>query len=106
MDHTPAAVAIAWAMARPGIASVLLGASKLEQLHGNLAALEVGLTPEQLSRLNESSAPETFFTPEIQRSIFGRDRPRVAVGRPMKGRRQLFRSSRVARCSMSCPNLP
>lgn len=58
-------------MARPGIASVLLGASRLEQLHDNLASLEIGLTPEQLQLLNEGSAPETFFTPGVQRSIFG-----------------------------------
>ena len=69
--HTPAAVAIAWAMARPGITTVLLGASTAEQLHGNLRSLEVRLTPAQLGLLDAASAPETMFTAGVRRSIFG-----------------------------------
>ena len=69
--HTPAAVAIAWAVARPGIATVLLGASTAEQLQGNLRSLEVRLTPAQLGLLDAASAPDTMFTAGVKRSIFG-----------------------------------
>ena len=56
--------------------STILGASRLEQLHDNLASLELGLTPEQLGALNEVSAPESGFsqmlgTPQMTRIVFG-----------------------------------
>ena len=72
VDRTPAQVAIAWAMNRPGISSVLLGASKLDQLRDNLAAAEVVLTPDQLKTLDEVGASDApRFTPEVNRMIFG-----------------------------------
>ncbi len=72
----PAQVALAWALARPGVASVVIGASKVAQLHDNLAALDVVLTDDQLRRLNEASAPAPGFsdsltTPGIRRMVFG-----------------------------------
>ncbi|MBJ6145403.1 aldo/keto reductase [Hymenobacter sp. BT559] len=71
-----AQVALAWALARPGVSSLIMGASKLEQLHDNLAALEIQLTPEQLRALNAGSVPdpafpEGFFSAGLQRGIFG-----------------------------------
>jgi aryl-alcohol dehydrogenase-like predicted oxidoreductase len=71
-----AQVALAWALARPGISSLIVGASKLAQLHDNLAALNVSLTPEQLRTLNAGSVsdpafPEGFFSAGLQRGIFG-----------------------------------
>ena len=76
VDRPPAQVALAWAISQPGITALLLGASKLEQLHDNLASLEVTLTPEQLRTLDESTAfeaiyPYVGFTSEVSRSIFG-----------------------------------
>jgi len=41
-----APVAIAWVLSRPQVASAILGASRLEQLEANLAALDLELTPE------------------------------------------------------------
>ena len=72
----PAQVALAWVLARPGITSVIIGASKLAQLDDNLAALNVALTHEQMQRLNEASATAPGFTdglaaPGIRRMIFG-----------------------------------
>lgn len=52
-----AQVALAWLLSRPAMTSVILGARTVEQLHGNLAAAELELTPEQLDRLTEASAP-------------------------------------------------
>lgn len=71
-----AQVALAWAAAQPGITALLLGASKLEQVHDNLASLDVKLTPGQSQMLDESSAlepvhPYLGFTKAVKRSIFG-----------------------------------
>ncbi len=72
-NRSPAQVALAWALAQPSVGSLLIGASKLNQLHENLASLEVSLTPEQLERLDEASAPETpnFFNERLKRIVFG-----------------------------------
>jgi aryl-alcohol dehydrogenase-like predicted oxidoreductase len=52
-----AQVALAWVVARPGVASVLIGASRPQQLEENIRALEVVLTPEQMTRLDAVCAP-------------------------------------------------
>ena len=75
-DRPLAQVALAWVLARPGVSSLIVGASKLAQLHDNLAALNVSLTPEQLRTLNAGSVPdpafpEGFFSAGLQRGIFG-----------------------------------
>jgi voltage-dependent potassium channel beta subunit len=54
---TRSQLAIAWAMSRPGVSSVLLGASRLEQLEENLGALDVELTRETESVLQRLFAP-------------------------------------------------
>jgi len=75
-DRPMSQVALAWASAQPGVTSVILGASKLDQLHDNLASLDVNLTPEQLQTLDkvsdlEPTLPSMIFTPEVNRGIFG-----------------------------------
>lgn len=49
-------VALAWLSARPGVASVLLGARTPEQLRDNLAAADLELGAEALEALNKASA--------------------------------------------------
>lgn len=76
VDASPAQVALAWAMARPGISSTLIGARTVEQLKGNLAAAALRLDDGQMARLNEASAPASNFTagltsPAIRHMIFG-----------------------------------
>ena len=76
LDRPPAEIALAWVMARPGISSTIIGASKLAQLESNIAASEIKLTDKQMSRLNEVSAPASGFSagltsPMIRRMIFG-----------------------------------
>ena len=76
VERPLAQVALAWASAQSGITSLILGASKLDHLHDNLASLEISLTPEQLQILDESSAldpsfPYGIFTSEVNRHIFG-----------------------------------
>ena len=76
VERPLAQVALAWAAAQPGITSTILGASKLNHFHDNLASLQISLTPEQMQTLNEASAldhahPYNLFTSEINRMLFG-----------------------------------
>jgi len=74
VDRPLAQVALAWISAKPGITSIILGASKVEQLRDNLASLDVQLTSDHLRALDEISASPpgtTFFTPDVKRMIFG-----------------------------------
>jgi aryl-alcohol dehydrogenase-like predicted oxidoreductase len=54
-----AQVAIAWLMARPAVSSVILGARRLDQLTGNMAAADLSLTAEETKLLDEASEPVT-----------------------------------------------
>lgn len=58
---TPAAVALAWLRAREGTVVPILGARRVEHLENNLAGLAVTLTPGQLRRLDEVSAPSLDY---------------------------------------------
>ena len=76
IDQPPAQVALAWVMARPGITATLIGASKLPQLASNIAASEITLSEDQMTRLNEVSAPAPglsagLTSPMIRRMVFG-----------------------------------
>ena len=73
---SPAQVALAWAIAQPGISSTLIGARTVEQLTGNLAAASLVLDEDQMTRLNKVSAPAPGFSaglasPAIRRMVFG-----------------------------------
>ncbi|MDP9987545.1 MULTISPECIES: aldo/keto reductase [Arthrobacter] len=56
-------VALAWLADRPAVTSVILGARTTEQLADNLAAAELELTAEEISRLTQASQPETGVYP-------------------------------------------
>lgn len=51
MGTTMAALALAWAMKNPVVSSVITGASKPEQIHENLKALSVKITPDIDTRI-------------------------------------------------------
>jgi aryl-alcohol dehydrogenase-like predicted oxidoreductase len=55
---TPAAVSIAWLLARPEVSTVIVGARTVAQLEENLAALEVRLSAEELAALDGVSRPD------------------------------------------------
>ncbi|XBS70150.1 aldo/keto reductase [Acerihabitans sp. KWT182] len=60
---TPAAIALAWVQSRPGVASSIIGARRLDQLQANLSALEVRLSADEEAELTRLSAPpDTFIT--------------------------------------------
>ena len=50
----PAQIAIAWLLSRPAMTAPIIGASKLEQLDDPIRALEITLTPEELTRLESA----------------------------------------------------
>ncbi len=55
---TPAAVSLAWLLARPEATTVIVGARTEQQLDENLAALSVKLAPEDLAELDRASVPD------------------------------------------------
>jgi aryl-alcohol dehydrogenase-like predicted oxidoreductase len=76
LDRPAAQIALAWAMARSGLSSTLIGARSVSQLQSNIAALDIQLGKDQMDRLNAASAPALTFsssltTPMIRRMIFG-----------------------------------
>lgn len=75
--ESTARVALAWVIQRPGVASTLMGVSKVEQVRDNITALDLDLSAEHLAVLNEASAPAqkmlySLFTPALrQHAVFG-----------------------------------
>jgi aryl-alcohol dehydrogenase-like predicted oxidoreductase len=70
-----AQVALAWVAARPGVSSVLMGASRPEQVQENAASLDIALSPDQQARLDSAGAPPAlnpYFIFDLPRErIFG-----------------------------------
>lgn len=71
LGRSMAQVAINWVVTQPGVASAVIGASSVEQLDGNLAALDFELPAEHRRRLDEAGAPQLampygMFTPQYQ----------------------------------------
>jgi aryl-alcohol dehydrogenase-like predicted oxidoreductase len=76
LGHSMAQVAVNWTATRPGVGSVIVGATKLAQLEDNLKALEFELPKELSDRLDAVGRPETqfpysFFEPGHQAMIHG-----------------------------------
>lgn len=76
LDRSMAQVALNWVVNRPGVASVLIGATKLHQLQDNLGALDFTIPEELRLRLDTVSAmpkpfPYNFFGPELQSMLAG-----------------------------------
>jgi aryl-alcohol dehydrogenase-like predicted oxidoreductase len=53
---SPARVSLAWLLAKPAVTSVIIGAKRLDQLHDDLAAVELALTQDELRQLDDVSA--------------------------------------------------
>jgi aryl-alcohol dehydrogenase-like predicted oxidoreductase len=58
---SPARVALAWLLARPGVSSVIVGARTDDQLADNLAAADLELTADELDRLEFVSRPPLIY---------------------------------------------
>jgi len=64
-----AAVALAWVHSRPGVASTLIGARRLDQFKANLEVIDVSLSSEQIARLDAVSKPELNFPADNNRDL-------------------------------------
>ncbi|GAA5074349.1 aldo/keto reductase [Streptomyces similanensis] len=85
LGHTPAQVALAWTLRNPGVTAPVVGARTPQQLVGNLGALDVDFTADQLSRLDEASAidlgyPHDLLASDHIRTVVGGDL-RIETGR-------------------------
>ncbi len=75
--QSPARVALAWVTGRPGVASTLMGVSRVEQVADNIAALGLVLSAEHRAALDAVSAPPqkmlySLFTSTMrQHAVFG-----------------------------------
>ncbi|RYD29222.1 MAG: aldo/keto reductase [Lysobacteraceae bacterium] len=80
IGRSMAQVALAWVVARAGVASVLVGASRPEQLRENLAALDIVLTGDHQARLDAAGAPP-MLNPYF---IFGLPRAQIFGGQSIE----------------------
>jgi len=53
----PAQIALAWVLHKPGVTAPIVGASKMEQLEQAVAAIDITLTAEELSSLEQPYEP-------------------------------------------------
>jgi aryl-alcohol dehydrogenase-like predicted oxidoreductase len=66
LGEAPADVALAWLLQQPEVTSPIIGPRTIEQLEGNLHAMEITLDPETLTKLDEiwpgpgGQAPEAY----------------------------------------------
>jgi aryl-alcohol dehydrogenase-like predicted oxidoreductase len=70
---SPAQVALAWLLRRPGVSTVVIGARTDEQLTDNLAAAGLTLSDEQAGRLEAVSRP-TLIYPHWHQAASANDR--------------------------------
>lgn len=77
IGKSPAQVAINWVVNQPGVTSTIIGATKLQQLQDNFAAIDFELPAEALakleacSQLDQTAHPYLFFTPAMQSMVHG-----------------------------------
>jgi len=83
VGRSPAQVALAWLRYREIPIIPIIGARRISQLHDNLASLELHLTPEQVSALDQASAvelgfPHDFYTKDLVKTlVFGGMRDKI-----------------------------
>jgi aryl-alcohol dehydrogenase-like predicted oxidoreductase len=76
LGRSPAEVALHWAVTQPGITSVIIGATKIEQLKSNLASLDLFIPGELRKKLDDATAldivhPYMFFRQPFEGRING-----------------------------------
>jgi aryl-alcohol dehydrogenase-like predicted oxidoreductase len=65
LRSTPAAVSLAWLLAKPQVTSVIFGARNIEQLEQNLAGAELELSARHVEVLDQASAFELGYPYEF-----------------------------------------
>jgi aryl-alcohol dehydrogenase (NADP+) len=58
---TPARIALAWILHRPGVTAPIVGASKMEQLEQAIGALDVDLEPSEMAELEAPYRPHAIL---------------------------------------------
>ncbi|MFJ4467910.1 aldo/keto reductase [Streptomyces sp. NPDC089424] len=69
-----AQVVLSWLLARPGITGAVFGARTEEQLHDDLAAVDLVLTADETARIGEATQPAAQY-PFWHRANLATDRP-------------------------------
>lgn len=82
-DHntTVAALALAWLLHKPVVASVLVGATKLSQLEDNLQAASLQLSPAALHTLDQLSAVAPIYPNWFNRNLQDQPVTQALAGR-------------------------
>ncbi|QNK64057.1 aldo/keto reductase [Pedobacter sp. PAMC26386] len=70
-ETTPASVALAWVVSKPGVTSTIIGARTMDQLAQNLQSLSVQLTNDEISSLDQLSEPVLSFPMPFLRNRAG-----------------------------------
>jgi aryl-alcohol dehydrogenase-like predicted oxidoreductase len=60
-NGTVAQVALAWLLAKPVVSSIIVGASKIQQLQDNLGAFNVSLSADEIAELDSMTAPAAQY---------------------------------------------
>lgn len=58
---TPAQVALAWLLHKPGVTAPIIGATRMEHLEQAITALDIELTEEEITRLEEPYRPHPIL---------------------------------------------
>ncbi len=72
-DSSYSQVALAWLLAQPAVASLVIGVRTQEQLEDNLAASTMHLTPDEITCLSAASQPEPGYPYRFITSFGKRD---------------------------------
>jgi aryl-alcohol dehydrogenase-like predicted oxidoreductase len=60
-DASVAQIALAWLLAKPIVASIIVGASKIHQLEDNLGVMKVTLSADEITELDKMTAPPVQY---------------------------------------------
>jgi aryl-alcohol dehydrogenase-like predicted oxidoreductase len=77
---TVAQIALNWLLRKPTVSTIVIGARNEEQLAQNIGAEGWRLTPDQVSKLDEASAPSIPYPYWHQRQFTDRNPLPAAVG--------------------------
>ncbi|MFN3817063.1 aldo/keto reductase [Brevundimonas sp.] len=74
IGEPPARVALAWALSRPAVDTVLIGVSRVSQLQDNIGAVGLHLSPGHIAALDQATRPDLpmmygLFSDEMRRQV-------------------------------------
>jgi len=66
---TPVALSLAWLLKQPTVVAPIIGPKSVEQLEGNLRALEIDVSEETAARIDKASLPDLPYPQNFQRMM-------------------------------------